>query len=336
MGTPKDPDVNRLYAIALTSAGLIDQAITFWHRVEEALPGDEEAKRAIAVLTVQRARSRGEFDGDDEASRKVRAKAQQQEEATLEQKLLQKIQQEPKNLAHYLELSQIYLNEERYKECEELLAKAYEVSDGDADIREKWEDAELRHLRQRISSGQGPGRQEEAQEEFFEKELEVWKNRVQRYPNNLAFKYELGYRYMLTKRYADAIQELQMAKNDPRRKGACMLALGQCFQQIKQYRLAMNHYESAIQEIPDRDADNKKRALYMAGRLGDGPERLRDGRKALDDLGGPGFHLQRRFGATRQDRQVTRESRVRRQRAMRRRKTEPQSDENPSPRSRTT
>ena len=49
--------------------------------------------------------------------------------------------------------------------------------------------------------------------------MEVWKKRVQRYPNNLAFKYEPGYRYMLTKRYADAIQELQVAKNDPRRKG---------------------------------------------------------------------------------------------------------------------
>ena len=60
------------------------------------MPTDEEAKRAIAVFTVQKARSRGEFDEDDEASRKLRAKAQQQEEATLEQKLLQKIQQEPR------------------------------------------------------------------------------------------------------------------------------------------------------------------------------------------------------------------------------------------------
>ena len=198
--------------------------------MEEALPNDEEAKRAIAVLTVQKARSRGEFDADDETSRKARAKAHQQEEATLEQKLLQKIQQEPKNLAPYLELSQFYLNDERYKDCEELLAKAYEVSDGDADIREKWEDAEVRHLRQRISLTKDPAAKKKLRSEFFEKDLEVWKNRVRRYPNNLAFKYELGYRYMLTKRYAEAIQELQVAKNDPRRKGACMLALGQCFQ----------------------------------------------------------------------------------------------------------
>ena len=119
--------------------------------------------------------------------------------------------------------------------------------------------------------------------------MEVYKNRVERYPSNLAFKYELGYRYMLTKRYDEAIQELQAAKNDPRRKGVCMLALGQCFQQIKQYRLAMSHYESAIQEIPDRDADNKKRALYLAGRLALALKDLDAAEKHLTTLAGLDF-----------------------------------------------
>ena len=119
--------------------------------------------------------------------------------------------------------------------------------------------------------------------------MEVCKNRVERYPNNLAFKYELGYRYMLTKRYAEAIRELQVAKNDPRRKGACMLVLGQCFQHIKQYRLAMSHYESAIQEIPDRDADNKKRALYLAGRLAMALKDVDAAEKHLTTLAGLDF-----------------------------------------------
>jgi tetratricopeptide (TPR) repeat protein len=281
MGAPKDPACNRLYAIALNDRGLVDQAIVFWHRVEEVLPKDEEAKRAIAVLTVQKARSRGEFDEDDENARKLRAKAQQQEEATLEQKLQRKIELDPETLANYLELAQYYINEERYKECEEVLAKAYEVSDGDPDVREKWEDAELRHLRQRISTAKDPAQKKKLQAEYFEKDVDVYKNRVARYPNNLSFKYELGYRFMLTQRYAEAIRELQMAKNDPRRKGACMLALGQCFQRIKQYPLAMSHFESAIAEIPDRDAENKKRALYLAGRLA----------TALKDLETAGKHL---------------------------------------------
>ena len=37
--------------------------------------------------------------------------------------------------------------------------------------------------------------------------------------------------------------------------------------QIKQLDLAMKHYETAIQEIPDREAESKKKAMYLAGRL---------------------------------------------------------------------
>ena len=286
---PKDPETNRICGITLGERGLFDQAIACWHRVEEALPNDDEAKRAVAVLTVQKARSRGEFGDDDETSRKLRVRDQQQEAASFEQKLLERIKNEPRDMTHYLELSQHYVTGERYRESEELLAKAYEISDGDPDIREKWEDSQLRHLRQRIGATTDPEAKKRLQAEYFERDVQACKNRVERYPNNLALKYELGYRYLLTKRYAEAIRELQIAKNDPRRKGACVLALGQCFQQIKQYRLAMSHFESAIQEIPDRDADNKKRALYLAGRLAMGLKDVDTAEKYLATLAGLDF-----------------------------------------------
>ncbi len=42
---------------------------------------------------------------------------------------------------------------------------------------------------------------------------------------------------------------------------------GKIGQAIKQYSLAMRHYESAVQDIPDRDAVNKKKSLHLAGKL---------------------------------------------------------------------
>ncbi len=265
---PRDPAINRLCALALTELGQYDQAIVCWHRVEEARPDDDEPKRSVAVLMVKRSRDRGEF-GDDMGPRPTSNRPQQQQQAKLteEQELQQKVAREPDHLPHYFELSQLYINEERFREAVEVLAKAYKVSKEDPDVREKWEDAQLRHLRQKIAKAKDPEKRTKYQRAYFEKELDVCKKRVERYPGNLSFKYELGYRYLLTKQYPEAIRELQSARNDPRRKGVSMLALGQCFQQIKQYRLAMSHYESAIQDIPDRDADNKKRALYYAGRL---------------------------------------------------------------------
>ena len=109
-GSPKDPSLNRLYAITMTERGLVDEKsrpIVFWHRVEEALPDNEEASRAIATLTVQKARSTGQFDEEDEYTRRSKVKERQQEELSFEQKTLRKIKENPKELSLYLELAQI-------------------------------------------------------------------------------------------------------------------------------------------------------------------------------------------------------------------------------------
>ncbi len=57
----EDPETNRLCAIAAGERGLFDQAIACWHRVEKALPTDEEAKRSISVLTVAKGPLAGRF-----------------------------------------------------------------------------------------------------------------------------------------------------------------------------------------------------------------------------------------------------------------------------------
>ena len=288
VSNPDDPEANKRFAIALEERGKLNEAITFWHRVEKARPTDEEAKRAIAVLTVKKQREKGDFD-DGEVSRKLRVKNEQQQELSLEQKLRQKIEADPANVTPYKDLIELYLHADRFAEAEDLLAKVYDLSDGDVDIREKWEDVQLRHLRQKINRTKDPAAKKKLQREFYERDLQVCKNRVERYPTNLAFRFDLGYRYRLTHQYNEAIAELQLAKHDPCRRGACMLVLGQCFQQIKQYRLAMSHYESAIQEIPDREADNKKQALYLAGRLALALKNVDVAEKFLSNLAGLDF-----------------------------------------------
>ena len=135
----------------------------------------------------------------------------------------------------------------------------------------------MRDLRQQAAKAeeqaQQSGREEDkrrfeaAKRMVFEKDMEMYQNKVERYPNNLAFKYELGLRYQTNRKYNEAIAEFQAAQNDPRRKGLCLLGLGECFQKVTKYRLAMDHFEKALAEIPDRDADNRKKTLYRAGKL---------------------------------------------------------------------
>ena len=45
------------------------------------------------------------------------------------------------------------------------------------------------------------------------------------------------------------------------------MELGKCFQHIKQYKLASDHYANAVREITDQDEENKKDALYHAAKL---------------------------------------------------------------------
>ena len=275
----KDPDVNRLCALALGKRGQFDQAIACWHRVEQVKPGDEEAQRAIASLAVEKTIARGGYeDGDPSKAKRGGQQAEGPGTAMSEQQRLEReIARHPDDIPRYIELAEMYFREERYDKAEEVLARAFEASDGDADVRERWEDAQMRRLRQRVIQTEREAKENDSEEvqsrrkklrkELNVKELDVHQKRCERYPNNLAFKYDLGVRYQLNERFNEAITEYQQARNDPRRKGLCMLALGQCFEKIKQYRLAMSHYDEAIQEIPDRDAHNKKRSLYLAAWL---------------------------------------------------------------------
>jgi tetratricopeptide (TPR) repeat protein len=290
--SPKDKVVNRLLAAALTERGNYDQAIVCWHRVELADPKDEEAKRAIAVLQTKKMKLQDGFE--DEEERKIQPKfsgagaAEVVETVSPEKRLLEKIKQEPDTQAHYFDLSQLYIKAERYADAERILTKAYELSKQDPDVREKLEDAQIRRLRQAIAQA-GDSDKKHLLDTYYRKELEVWQNRCERYPGNLVNHYELGYRYLLTKQYQEAIRELQSARNEPSRKGACYHALGVCFQHINQFALAKKHFQQAIAEIPDRDANMKKKALYSAGHLGLQMHDIETAEKYLTTLAGMDF-----------------------------------------------
>ncbi len=269
---PSDPDVNRLCAHALRERRQYDQAIACWNRVLKARPNDPEALRAVADLTVEKTISHGGYE-EAETTRQVRPDKDEphRREPTPEERLLKEIAKNPKEVGNYLDLAEMYAREERFEEAEKLLTRALETGQETAQIRERLDDLQVRALRNRIAHlGDGKENEKERlelQRKLNDREIEIFEARVQQQPNNLHYKYELADRLVRAGRYKDAIQPFQAALRDPRHKGACLLALGYCFQQIKQYRLAMTHFEQAIQEIPDRDSDAKKLALFRAGRL---------------------------------------------------------------------
>ena len=203
----KDPEVNRLCGVALGKRRQFDQAIACWHRVEQARPDDDEPKRAIAALAVEKTITR--FDETDPAkiTRQRRSDpSQPQEELTAEERLQRRIAKDPQDIAAYAELSQVFLEANKFKEAEEVLRRAYEASDHNVDVGEKLADAQSRRLKFKLDQAEQRAGKIETEEnkaevkrckkEYNQKLLEVWKHRAERYPNQLPFRLELGQQYM--------------------------------------------------------------------------------------------------------------------------------------------
>jgi tetratricopeptide (TPR) repeat protein len=291
----KDPETNRLLGRALARQGQFDQAIACWMRVQQAKPNDEEARRAVANLQVEKTIHKGGYE-DAETSTQVMVDKQAQAERhgtagvrmSPEQQLERKIAKEPGNISLYLELADLHVKDERFNEAETLLKRGLEASGGSLEVREYLEDVELRHARHQVAIAEKRAKAENTDEavelvnqmkiELNNKELEIYRNRCERYPNNAGYKYELGVRLYKARNYQEAIRVLQEARNDQKRKALVLLNLAACFEAIKQYKLALNHYEESLEHFGDRDLEQKKAALYRAGIVA--MERVKDYEKA--------------------------------------------------------
>jgi tetratricopeptide (TPR) repeat protein len=273
-----DPDLNRQTAKALARQGRFDEAIVCWHRVEKAKPKDVEAGRAIADLTVEKTIKHGKYD-TSETSNEAKLSNHEDTATTLtpERQLERAIAKNPEDVNNYLQLAELHRSKDRPEDYEHWLNKALEVSGGELSIRERLEDLRVSRLREQAETARRRATSEKTQEaidlysrfraELNNLEIEVIRSRVDRYPQNAAHKYDLAIRLQRAGKFADAIPLYQASQKDPTRKGVVLLRLGECFAQIKQYKLALSNAQAAVGEILDRDEDNKKQALYLAGKL---------------------------------------------------------------------
>ncbi len=300
----KEPEPNRLLARALENSGDFDGAIICWRRVLAAQSDDDEAKRGIGNCTIKNTIKKSGLEAA-ETSTEVRADSADDApglKLTPEQQLQKAISRNPDNVENYVDLADLYTREDRHEDAVATLEKALEVGGGDVNIRERLEEARLRRLREKVSIAETRAQQERTEEaldlykryrvELNKMELEVYRNRCERYPSHLGYRYELGVRLKKAKLINEAIRVLQEARSDPQRRGDVLLALGECFHQIKQYKLAMDNYEQAIREISDRSQESKKLALYRAGKLALGLRELERAETHLTALAGLDYNYQ--------------------------------------------
>ena len=279
-----DPHINRLCGRALARVGEFESAIACWQRVRKVKPTDEEANKAISNLEVEKTITRGGYE-DASSSTDVRADKDAENEhysggvqLTPEQKLEKLIAKKPEELGNYLELADLHYRHERYAESEAVLKKALDVSGGgDVTIRERLEDAQLHRGRQQVAVAEKKAELEKTEEaqklaqrmkaELNRLELDVYRSRTERYPTSVGFKFELGLRLKRARQFEEAIKCFQDCRGDTKRQGLVYLELGECFQYIKQHKLALSNYEEATRSLNEREVEARKLAFYRAGRL---------------------------------------------------------------------
>lgn len=87
------------------------------------------------------------------------------------------------------------------------------------------------------------------------------RQRVKRYPNDLALRYELGEALVLADRHREAIPELQRALRHPYVRYRAYNLLGYCYWNRNMFDLAIKQYEVALPEMTVMD-DLKKEMTY--------------------------------------------------------------------------
>ena len=88
--------------------------------------------------------------------------------------------------------------------------------------------------------------------------------RVEKYPTDMAIRFEMGVLYFQAGKISEAVQEFQKAQNNPHKRLVAMGYLAQCDAKRKMYDLAAKTLQNAIKEKPAFD-DEKKELVYNLG-----------------------------------------------------------------------
>lgn len=277
----------------LEQKGEFLEAIKYWERVFKLDPLDMEARSKITQLNASSVIDKGDFEeegGDKkeksiEAIRKAIGKQTsgnaaadgpgQSEEADLQRA----VRKDPDNKHAFIKLADFYRRGGKLEDAGAMYQKALELSGGDPNIREQLEDVEIELMRKSVeiakSNAAKTPEDKEADAmaksqatELLKREIECYRARVERYPNDLKLKFTLGERFFKLKMYSQAIPLFQAAVQDTRMEGSALLLLAKCFIQEKKGILARKQLEKAVPKLNAQEhRDTFLETHYYLGRL---------------------------------------------------------------------
>ena len=280
----KDPSLLERVATYYTMAKRWDKARDAYRKLSELKPGDQRVmqmlKNAEAQATmnsgwVETAGKKGGFQNliaNKEQAAKLdaanKAVVTGDDAELLIQEKLKQIEAEPKNMNARRALARIYIQGKRYYEAIEVLQKAIEASGTmDPELDRMLSQTTVQYYDQQIDALKAEGRDDEAAQMEGDRNQFVFDDlasRVERYPNDLHLRYELGKVYFENGYYDDALTHLQLAQKSPKDRLWSLYYLAMCFLSQGQTDMGVMQLETARDAIPTMD-DLKKKVVYQLG-----------------------------------------------------------------------
>jgi len=281
----KDPALLERVATYYQMAKNWDKARDAYQKLAEIKPGDQrvmqllkntEAQATMNAGWEQTAGKKGGFQAL--IANKEQAKKLDQAnkavitgddaEALIQEKLAQ-IEKEPKNMNFRRALARLYVQNKRYAEAVECLQAALEASGSmDPELDRMLSQTYVQYYDQQIEEYRAAGDEESAANLESEKNQFVFDDlaaRVERYPNDLHLRYELGLQYYTYEYYDEALEHLQLAQRSPKDRLWALYYLAMCFLMKGQTDMAVMQLETARDAIPTMD-ELKKKVVYQLGR----------------------------------------------------------------------
>jgi tetratricopeptide (TPR) repeat protein len=289
---PQDATVNRALARLYEKRGNFSQAILLWELVRKADPGDIEAQHKAKDLAASDTIARGGYDAVIERSPpplQEKAPAAQPSKAAqppvqptvaedrISREVLalrKRIAADPANASTHLQLASQYRRGGKIDEAREVLQKAMVPTGNNFELSLELADLEIEPFRRNLAiteeklkarpDDEGLERiRLRLQKEIYSRELDLYRQKADRYPTEMAHRLELGIRLQRMGQTDGAITELQAARSDPRHRWRAMMYLGYCFKSRKNWRLAQRNFEDALQNLPPGEASFRKELLFL-------------------------------------------------------------------------
>lgn len=307
-----DPHLNRTLARLYERRGNFAQAIALWELVKKADPSDNEAHHKAKDLAASETISRGQYEAsaskprednetdafahDDHGTELAPVNDRVAREAA---PLMAKLEQSPTDPMLYLQLAAVYTRAGRYDEARDVLRNGLGATGQHYQIQIELAEQELEPFRRNLAlteqkleaiiDGKPASPDENEAElrrirvrllkEINSRELDLFRLKSDRFPNDLTHRIELGLRLLRAGKTEEAITELQQARKDPRHLWRALLYLGFAFKTMHNWRLAQRNFEEALQQVPPNEETHRKEILYQ---LATGHAEAGDLTKALD------------------------------------------------------